>query len=65
METWQCQRPEIGTWLAHKGEGPWDRAHFHFSFRIGFPRNLDVMIFAAFDRLDDSSALVSFTGEIR
>lgn len=31
----------------------------------GLPRNLDVIIFAAFDRLDDSSALVSFTGEIR
>ena len=50
---------ELG--LSHKGEGPRGGSGEIEPFQgLGSPRNLDVMIFDAFDRLDGSSALVSF-----
>lgn len=51
---------EIRTWLTHKGGPCTDGAgEIQPISGLGTTRNLDVIILDAFDRLDDSSALVS------
>ena len=58
-------KDEIRTWLAHNGGG--GRWAWRDSAISGLGDNVISMslISDAFDRPDDSSALVSFTGEIR
>ena len=51
---------EIRTWLVPQGGGSTGAGEIEPFQGLGLPRNLDVMILNAFDRLDGSSALVSF-----